>query len=179
MKQSELVTQILQRNRRALYLFYRTYTPKLGRLIAAKVSRPEDAEELLQDTLFAFLESLRDFHGQSKLDTYLYAICQHKIIDYYRRKKIKQLLFSQMPTLEKIVSPFFNPEQELDTKLLEEKISQTFNRILPRYKQVLTLKYLDGLSVLAIASKLAVSFKSAEAQLFRARKAFIQLFLSL
>ena len=39
-----------------------------------KVNNQFDAEEILQDTLFAFLEALRDFHGTSSLKTFLFAI---------------------------------------------------------------------------------------------------------
>jgi len=179
MKEDLLIRQILARDRRALYFFYRTYTPGLARLINAKVSVREDAEEILQDTLLAFLEALRDFHGQAKLTTFLFAICQHKIVDFYRRRKLKQLVFSQTPQLSTLISPLLNPEEELDTTVLKEKIHQVLGRILPHYRRILVFKYLDDLSVSEIAQKLTITFKSAESQLFRARKAFIQLFLSI
>ena len=57
----ELVQKILARDRRALAGFYHTFTPRLRRFILQKIADPQDAEEVLQDTLFAFLESIRDF----------------------------------------------------------------------------------------------------------------------
>ena len=60
-----LVQKILARDRRALLTFYRRFTPKLTRFIATKIGNPSDAEEILQDTLFAFLEAIRDFEGKS------------------------------------------------------------------------------------------------------------------
>lgn len=175
----QLIGQILARDRRALAVFYRRYTPKLSAFIHAKVGNSLDAEEILQDTLFAFLEAIRDFHGKSSVKTFLFSICHHKIIDYYRRKKMKQLVFSQMPGLEAIVSPMLNPEEELDVVLLKEKIQVVLARLLPRYRMLLVSKYVDDLSVSEIARKFALSFKSAESQLFRARKAFVELFLSI
>jgi DNA-directed RNA polymerase specialized sigma24 family protein len=41
------------------------------------------------------------------------------------------------------------------------------------------LKYIDNLTVAQIASKFALSVKGAESQLFRARKAFVESFLSI
>ena len=179
MTDTDLIQKILSRDRHALAVFYRTYQPKLSRFIRGKVNNPEDCEEILQDTLYAFLEAIRDFHGRSSVQTFLFSICQHKVIDFYRRKKLKHFVFSQVPQMETFISPLVNPEEELDVTMLKEKISRVFAGLLPRYRQILKLKYLEDFSVEEIAHKLAISFKSAESQLFRARKAFVELFLSI
>ncbi|MBI5620190.1 RNA polymerase sigma factor [Candidatus Gottesmanbacteria bacterium] len=179
MDDQTLITKILARDRHALSLFYREYTPRLRSFIRGKVANPEDAEEVLQDALFAFLEAIRDFTGASKLKTFLYAIASHKVIDWYRRKKIRHVVFSAVPQLETFVAPLLGPEEELDAKLFREKIHRALGRLLPMYKSVLLFKYADGLSVSEIADKLTISFKSAESQLFRARRAFVEAFLSI
>ena len=179
MDDTNLIPKILARDRRALLEFYRRYAPKLSRFIAGKVANPADAEEVLQDTLFAFLEAIRDFQGQCTVQTFLFSICQHKVIDYYRKKKLKHAVFSQMPQLEAIISPIISPEEELDATLVKEKIHAVLGHLLPRHRQILMLKYLDGLSVAQIAKHLAMTFKSVESQLFRARKAFAEHFISL
>jgi RNA polymerase sigma-70 factor (ECF subfamily) len=175
----ELVLKILTRDRKALLVFYRRYAPKLSRFIAGKIANPADAEEVLQDTLYAFLEAIRDFQGKSNIQTFLFSICQHKVIDYYRRKKLKHAVFSQMPRLEAIISPLTGPEDQLDATLVKEKIHAVLGRLLPRHRQILQLKYLEGLSVAEIAKRLAMTFKSVESQLFRARKAFVERFISI
>lgn len=174
-----MIQSILARDRRALSAFYRKYAPKLTRLIASKVDNPGDVEEILQDTLYAFLEAIRDFHGEARLQTFLFSICHHKIIDYYRKKKLRQFFFSQMPRLEALVSPLLEPEAEFDAVVLREKIKTVMTGILPQYRSILELKYMENLSISDIAQKMAVTAKSAESQLFRARKAFIELFISI
>jgi RNA polymerase sigma-70 factor (ECF subfamily) len=176
---TNLIPKILARDRRALLTFYRRFAPKLSRFITGKVANPGDAEEVLQDTLYAFLEAIRDFQGKSNIQTFLFSICQHKVIDYYRKKKLRHAVFSQMPQLEAIISPLLGHEEELDAVLVKEKIHAVLGRLLPRHRQILMLKYLDGLSVAQIAKHLAVTFKSVESQLFRARKAFVQHFISI
>lgn len=179
MNDAELIKKILARDRHALHLFYRSYTPKLRQYIRYKISSPDDAEEVLQDTLYAFLEAIRDFAGASRLQTFLYSICHHKVVDFYRRKKIRHVVFSAVPQLETIAASILTPEEEFDVTMLREKIHRVLARLLPMYKKVLLLKYADDLTVGDIASKLTISFKSAESQLFRARKAFVELFLSI
>jgi len=179
MEDSDLINKILRRDKRALHTFYQTYTPKLASFINGKVGNTHDAEEILQDTLFAFLEALRDFHGECRISTFLFSIGKHKIIDYYRRKKLKHLVFSQAPFLEELVSPILNPEEELDAAVLKEKLKTAFSRILPRYRLVLELKYIDDRSVSDIAMRCTWTLKKTESLLFRARKAFIKAFIVL
>jgi len=170
----ELLERILARDERALYEFYRAYTPPLKRFIRMKVQNPHDADDILQDTLYAFLDALRDFRGNSSLRTFLQSICNHKIIDYYRRKKIKQLVFSQMPELEELVSPLLNPEAALDQRLMKEELGRTLNKLIPQYKTVLYARYILNMPVAEIARKLAITLKGAESMLFRAKKAFVK-----
>ncbi len=179
MDDRETIDKILNGDRKTLHLFYEIYAPKLFRHIETKVNLTGDAEEILQDTLYGFLEAIRDFQGTASLKTFLFAICNHKIIDFYRRKKLKQVVFSKLPQLEGLISPLLNPEEELDATLLKDKVKRAFNKLLPHYRDVLVLKYIENLSVEDIARRLSVTFKSAESRIFRARKAFVEVFLSI
>ncbi len=179
MDDNDLIEKILYRDKRALHTLYQTHVPKLTSFINGKVANPHDAEEIIQDTLFAFLEALRDFHGNCAISTFLFSIAKHKVIDYYRRKKLRHLVFSQAPYLEELVSPILNPEEELDGVMLKEKLKRAFSLILPRYRLVLQLKYLDDASVLEISKQCAWTLKKTESLLFRARKAFIRTFVAL
>lgn len=179
MTDNDLIDKLRVKDKKAARYFYRTYVPKLSRYVESKVSNFQDAEEITQDALFAFLESIRDFEGKSSVKTFLFAIASHKIIDYYRRKKIKQVLFSQMPQLEGLVSHLLNPEEELDMSLVKQKIHGVLGRLLPHYRQALMYKYMDNMSVALIAEKLSISLKGAESILFRARKAFVEAFVSI
>ncbi len=179
MNDAALIARLFAHDRRTAASFYQQYAPQLRRHILSKVKTAEDAEEILQDTLFSFLEGLRDFREHCSVRTYLFSICHHKIIDYYRRKKISHFVFSQLPQLETLVSPLLGPEAELDSVLIKEKIRTVFARLIPVHRQVLILKYLERASVEEIADKLSITFKSAESRLFRARRAFVELFLSI
>lgn len=179
MTDAETIQKILLGDQQELSFFYKKWAPKLTSVIVRKITDPKDAEEVLQDTLFAFLEAIRDFHGKSTISTFLYAICYHKIADYHRKKRLKQIVFSRFPQLEFLVSPLLSPEEQLDTELMKQKIHTTLSQLLPHYRQILVKKYLDKLSIAQIAMELQVSVKSVEAKLFRARKAFVDAFISI
>lgn len=179
MDDRSLIERIIARDKRSLHIFYHTYAPKLSRLIHTKIANPKDVEEVLQDTLFAFLESIRDYTGKATLSTYLYAICNHKIVDFYRRKKILHTVFSLTPNLESLISPVLNPEEAFDAVLLKGKIKQALRSLVPQYRSVLSFRYIENLSVAEIAARLTITLKSVESRLFRARRAFVEAFLSI
>lgn len=162
------------RDKREAVQFYRTYRPKLLNFVRSKITNPHEAEDVVQDTLFAFLEGIRDFHGGCRISTYLFSICRHKIIDYYRKKKVKQIVFSHAPEIEDVLSPLLSPEETLDAVLLKEKLHRTLQKLLPQYTYILHARYILNMPVADIAKKLATTLKSAEMTLFRARKAFIK-----
>lgn len=174
MEESDMVKRILAHDERALYDFYRTYTPPLRRFIQLKVQNPHDAEDILQDTLYAFLDAIRDFQGHCKLRTFLQSICHHKLVDYYRKKKMKQLVFSQIPEIENLVSPLLDPEAALNERMVKEELHKTLNRLIPQYKTVLYARYMLNMPVSEIARTLALTLKGAESMLFRAKKAFVK-----
>ncbi len=167
-----LVNGILKGEEKALLLFYRRFAPKLFAFIKKQIYLPEDAEEILQDVLLSALDALRDFNFNSSLDTFLHAIAKNKIIDFYRRKKIKKLFFSQLPQLESFLTTILGPEEMFEEKQLSGRIKKALACLTPQHRRILTLKYWDGLSVKQITQKLKISFKSAESRLFRARRAF-------
>lgn len=178
MTEETLIQKLLAQDKTAAQEFYKTYTPRLLNYIRQKVADEQDVEEIAQDALFAFLESLRDFAGRCKLNTYLCSIANNKIADFYRKKKLKKIFFSQLPpALEPLLATMADPQSILDEKLMQQKIEEVFARISPKYARIIKLKYIEGRSVGEIAQLFACSFKSAESVLFRARRAFAKLYI--
>jgi len=150
--------------------------PRLKKYIFFKVSDPYEAEEILQETLIASHESFPFFKGKSSFFTWLCAIANHETADFYRKKKIKTFLFSRLPWLENLVSEALGPEQELLKKEFEQKVKRTLSGLNEGYREVLRLKYYQGLRVIEIAKSLNESTKAIESRLGRARKAFAEAF---
>jgi RNA polymerase sigma-70 factor (ECF subfamily) len=146
--------------------------------VAKRISQPAIAEEITQEIFISFLERLRDFRFQSSVKTFIYAIARNKVVDYYRKKKIKSILFSRLPTfVVERLSPVFM-EDEIDKQELQQKLSNTFAKLPHDYELVLRLKYIEEQSVKDIAAQLTKTRKSTESLIYRARHAFMQVFSS-
>ncbi len=172
MREDKLVGGLLKGDKRAINLFYKTFKPKIAAYFKNKISSKKDAEEVVQDVFITVLQSLPTFKGNASLGTWIFAICKHEAADYFRKKKIKTIVFSRFPFLEKIVDKALGPELALQEKEAKVKIAATFNRINEGYAQILRLKYIEGLTMAQIAGKLGKTVKAVESKLSRARVAF-------
>jgi len=169
-----LVEKILGKDEKAFLNFYKKHYKEVYFYIKKRISDQNLVEELTQDVFINFLEGLRDFHFQSSLKTFLMTIAKNKVIDYYRKKKIKSILFSKMPQF--VIDSFsaFFLEEELEKKELQKKIEKIFKKLPNDYIVVLRQKYIEGKKVAEIAQFLKIGFKATESLLYRARQAFIK-----
>jgi len=149
---------------------------RLKNFIAQRVFDSFEADEILQETLLAAIESLDCFSGRSSFFTWLCGIAKHEIADFYRRKRIKTFLFSHLPWLENLATQALGPEQAFLKKELEVRVKKTMAKLSEGYQEVLRLKYYQGLSVKQIAQCLNETTKAVESRLFRARQAFAEAF---
>lgn len=156
----------------------REYRLRLKNFIAQRIEKSEDVEDILQETMIAAIKSWSLFSGRSTLFTWLCAIAKHEISDFYRKKKLKTILFSRFPWLENLVSQALGPEQILLRKEFEEKVKGTMTSLSEGYQEILRLKYYRGLTMIEIAERLNETVKAVESRLFRARKAFAKAFLT-
>src|SRR5512136_29735 len=72
-------------DRDALETLLLRYQPRVYRFGMKMCGDPDDAEDVLQETLLAMARSLRDFRGASSLSTWLYTIARSFCVKKRRR----------------------------------------------------------------------------------------------
>ncbi len=171
-----IIEKIIKRDEKALFEVYTTYKQSIFNFIYRQIRDYHSAEEITQDVFFDFIESLRNFRGESKIKTFLFSIAKNKIIDHIRKKKLKKILFSALSpfVVESIATVVM--DDELEKKEVSRKIKQVLDNLPNDYRVILRLKYIQGEKIKEIAQKLSMNFKAAESLLFRARKAFVKVF---
>ena len=178
-KDKSLLEKLLKKDEKVLIAFYRRFNRSVFNFVFRQLGDKHLAEEVTQDIFLDFIESLRDFHGQCSLKTYLFTIARNKVVDVIRKKKIKKILFSSLPNYVVEGLKLIFMEEEIEKKELTSKIKKVFKKLPNDYRLVLRLKYIEGEKVKTIAQKLSLGFKATESLIFRARKAFIKIFRSL
>lgn len=172
MTENDMVTGILAGKEPVLRQFYHTYVSYATNFVRQRVNDEKDVEEIVQDTLLATIEALRDFSFSCSLSTFMCSIAKRKIIDLYRKRSLKRMVFSRIAHLDHVLAVFSTPEEKLNDVYVRQAIERAFLRLTPWYREILTMKYIDGFSVAEIARHYSQSMKSIESALFRARKAF-------
>lgn len=151
---------------------------RLRNYVFKKVYDSNEAEEVFQEVLVAATDSLPLFRGESLFFTWLCGIANHEIADFYRKKKLKTVLFSRFPFLETIASEALTPDEELEKKELVREVKKVLGALTEGYRAILRQKYIDGMTVNQIAGKMGKSIKSIESRLTRARESFKKIWLT-
>jgi RNA polymerase sigma factor (sigma-70 family) len=90
-----LLNKIRLGNKRAWSEFVDRYRGRLLSFARTKLLQSADAEDAVQDTFVAFIKSLEKFRSECALETFLFSLLRHKIIDTYRSRQARHLCLIQ------------------------------------------------------------------------------------
>jgi len=152
--------------------FYKKYYLGVKKFVSQKIDDEGIAEELTNDIMMAAMMCQSNFNGKCNEFSWICSIAKHKIIDYYRKKKLKTILFSISPEFEEIADKALTPERDVLKNELKEEIKKTLAELNKGYKDILRLKYVEGMKINEIAINLKLTGKAVESKLIRAKKKF-------
>lgn len=167
-----LIEEIKNGSEKAVIEFYKTYSSKIRKYLASRIKHNEDVDELLNEVFFDAIDALPFFREKCLIQTWLYKIAHNKIVDFYRKRKIKAILLSQIPFLQILENEINEPEFQFEKNKLRNKIETALSSLSRNHRIILELHYTNDIPVKEIAVKLNLSFKAAESLLFRARQNF-------
>lgn len=153
--------------------------PRLyGYFIVRVGGRVHAAEDLTQETILAAVNSTAPSPGSTPIMAWLFGIARHKLIDHYRREDRERRQFGAQvdPAIIDIgPSP---PLGELDLESIHTRndIVATLDRLAPRQRSAIVLRYFDDHDVATTASTLGLSLHAAESLLARGRAAFRRIY---
>jgi RNA polymerase sigma-70 factor (ECF subfamily) len=167
-----LVERIIAGDQQSVVELYQLYSPRILNYLTKRLPTEEDAQEILNDVFLDAIDTISMLRASKNLQAWLYKIAHHKTVDYYRKRKIKSILLSQIPYLEIVDSEVHQPEFQFEKDKVRDKIESAFKSLPDLYRKILKLRYEDKISVKEIAVILELSFKATESLLFRARQSF-------
>jgi len=160
--------------------FYEEYSGKIYRMMYFSARSEAEAEELTQSTFLAFFESLPRFRGESRLSTWLYAIAKNILRNYYSRNKRKRetslddagVAGEMRSYLESLASDDEPPDELVAREENAAVVRAVLGRLASSYREVLTLRFFDGLSNADVAAALGKKESTIRVLLHRASNAF-------
>jgi RNA polymerase sigma-70 factor (ECF subfamily) len=174
---AELMERLGSGDRSAITDLYNTYFDRLYSLVFNQVDRNRSvAEDIVQETFLAAIESSKKFQGRSSLYTWLCSIAYHKVADHYRRQARERKHMVSGVDVDAVDVTDSSGKQSQPESLIESaETRQVVNQALAKlpwdYRQVLVLKYVEEMSVQEISQIMGRSPKSVEGLLTRSRKA--------
>jgi len=140
-----------------------------GFVLARVGGHQELAQDLVQETFLEAVRSASSFRREAALSTWLCAIARHRIARYYRTERRREVVDSGLVAVAGEGSGEPAEDDAIDTVDRRDEVMSCLGRLPVLHRQVLVLKYLDGLSVEEVAEELGRSRVQVQSLLQRAR----------
>jgi len=163
----QLIQQFVQGDLQAFDTLYTRYVKTVYNRVSYKVPRV-DVEDVTQEVFIALIGALPTFRGESQFGTWLYTLINNKVAEYYRQQSRKKA--NMQVNLE-------NAEQVSDNSnansILEDRIfiRRALSNIHKTYREVILLRFADGLRFKEIADFQGQSLEATKSLFRRAMSA--------
>ncbi|HSF69949.1 MAG TPA: sigma-70 family RNA polymerase sigma factor, partial [Nitrospira sp.] len=134
---------------------YRDHVDLMYRFANRLCGETEAAKDLVQETFLNAYRGFKDFRGDAQISTWLYTIASRACLRMRRRRKgapERELSLDEfIPTSEgefrlQIPVDGLSPEEALQNKQLRQALDDAINQLPKKYKMVLVLRDMEGLS---------------------------------
>ncbi|KAA0220828.1 RNA polymerase sigma factor [candidate division KSB1 bacterium] len=136
-----------------------------------------DVDDLVQEIFIKILQRLDRFEGRSALFTWIYEVTVNHCRDELRRRKrrrwfslqaLPQTVVENIPLDEKPVT------DRIENDELEQRLHREINKLKPKYRELIVLRDLEGLSYEEIAQVCQIDVKLVKSRLYEARRILAQ-----
>jgi RNA polymerase sigma-70 factor (ECF subfamily) len=141
------------------------------------VNNREDADDLTIEAFGKAFKRLDQYTPNFAFSTWLFKIASNNCIDFIRKKKM--ITYSIDKTFSNdegsemtmdVKSDGMNPEDNIIKKQKIQLMHDVVDKLKPRYKTLVEMRYFEELSYEEISVKLDLPIGTVKAQLFRARE---------
>ena len=154
---------------------------RVFRRVVAIVRNEHDARDVCQEIWLSVWKNLKEYRGEAKFSTWLYAVATRRSIDHLRRQRrwfdrfLPFLSDGEAPaSAELTTAAQTNPRRELETKERDERFERALASLPPKHRSVLALREVEGLSYEEIAQTLNCRPGTVMSRLFHARRLLAQ-----
>ena len=137
---------------------------RLGNFIRTRVGDPAEAEDILQDVFYEFVEEYRLPESIEQASAWLFKVARNRIIDRFRKKK--EVPISETGDEEEyrldlaLPSPDAGPEAEYARAVLLDALRQALDELPEAQREVFVEHELEGRSFKGIAAQSGVAINT-------------------
>jgi RNA polymerase sigma-70 factor (ECF subfamily) len=173
----ELVEAARAGDQDALEALLDRHQPRIYRFSMKMCRDPEDAQDILQETLLAMARTVGNFRGASSISTWLWTIARSFCIKKRRRSKFAPEREESLDASDgegeaaRVADPGPGPDQVLADREIREAVDRAIDTLDPMYREVLMLRDVEGLGAREVSEVLGLSVDAVKSRLHRARVA--------
>ena len=164
----------------------RIHQPRLLAVIGGIMRRGEDVEDIAQQALLKAYLSLKRFDLRSAFGTWLYKIAVNECWDYFRKKKVRPLVYESSLSDEQVRQMEGMAEeregvfqQPVDaSRRLEQRdlLDRLLIELDEKDRAMLVMKEVGGFTVEEIGDVLDLNVNTVKVRLFRARGKLVEVY---
>src|SRR5690606_36741245 len=158
--------------REALAMLLPRYRDKVFRLCVSMLRDQALAEDVTQDIFLRVWRALPGYGAQASLSTWIYAISRNACLSELRKKRPQVSLDQDSDEYNAEVAALAAPEQDDSATV---SVTQVMNKLPERYRQAVTMFYMEDKSFKQTAESLGLPLCTVKALLQRAHKRLIEL----
>ena len=147
-----LVELVLEGDDTAFEYLFNRYRDAIHRLFVQRLGGVNDADDLLQETFIKVYINLHRYSTDYTFGQWVYTIARNTFIDFVRRRQDDLSIDER----------FSSPEHYLE-------------RLAPRYRTLIVMRFFDEYSYEEIAAKLTLPLGTVKTQIHRAREQMCKL----
>ena len=179
-RDSLLVQNAVSGDQKAYSELMSLYWSSVEKTLSLKLVSKEDVEDLTIATFSKAFDKLDSYDNSFAFSTWIQAIANNTLIDFFRKKDQKTISIDQQKEDEDsnnidVVDNSLDPENHLIRKQKNKHITVMVHRLKPHYRELIILRYLDEMTYAEISKKLNMPLGSVKAKLFRARDLLMQI----
>lgn len=166
----ELLARAREGEREALETLLLRHQDRVYRFGVQLCRDPQDARDVLQDTLLSMARSVKDFEGRSSLSTWLFTIARSFCIKKHRKSKFAPDREEPLDSPAGLRATDGNdPDASLAQKEITVALERAIRSLEPDQREVLLLRDAEGLTAQETAEVLGITIAAVKGRLHRAR----------
>ncbi|QDP39848.1 RNA polymerase sigma factor [Radiobacillus deserti] len=153
---------------------FEQYRLPLYRYLLQMSRNPETAEELLQETFYRAMVSLK-VQNVLQAKAWLFKVARNLYIDWTRKSKSEQRMMERIQVEYQNTSQLGNPERQLEFKDRQRELEELLGMLPERMQTILYLREIHDFSYKELATALSLTESQVKVTLHRARQRFREL----
>lgn len=144
LSEDQLVQRAVEGDPKAFGRLYDRYVDRIFRFVVYRVNDEPTAEDLTSEVFMKAWDALDDYEPSgAPFGAWLFRIARNAVIDHHRTQKEQIELEKVAPILE---DPQADPQGDVHGELELDRLKAAMSQLTEAQQEVLTLKFIEGLS---------------------------------